>query len=243
VPRCRSIVLALIAGLFALPAAGVSAAAAQSTVPPSQDPASPGGAVWQDPAAGGGGYPDDPTAPMPTTPGQAGGQPSPDTWWQTTDATDANIAPATTAPAAPATAPTGTVRAANVPHGSLIATTARRHGVSVALFTALVWQESGFNATARSKAGARGLTQLMPSTARALGVRKILDPAQNLSGGARYLRTQLDRFGSKRLALAAYNAGPGAVAKYKGIPPYAETRAYVANILRREAQLRQAGVR
>ncbi len=133
--------------------------------------------------------------------------------------------------------------AADVPHGPLIAVTARRYGVPVALFTALVWQESGFNERARSRAGARGLTQLMPGTARQLGVRKVYDPAQNLDGGARYLRAQLLRLRSKRLALAAYNAGPGAVRRFRGVPPYAETRTYVKRILAREAQYRRQGVR
>ena len=149
--------------------------------------------------------------------------------------------PAAPAPAAPA--PTGPIIAADVPHGPLIAVTARRYGLPVALFTALVWQESGFNERARSKAGARGLTQLMPGTARELGVRRVYDPAQNLDGGARYLRAQLVRFRNKRFALAAYNAGPGAVAKHRGIPPYAETRRYVRNILALEQRLVAAGVK
>jgi soluble lytic murein transglycosylase-like protein len=149
--------------------------------------------------------------------------------------------PAATTPTAPA--PTGPIVAAAVPHGPLIAVTARRYGLPVALFTALVWQESGFNERARSKAGARGLTQLMPGTARELGVRRVYDPAQNLDGGARYLRAQLLRFRSKRFALAAYNAGPGAVAKHRGIPPFAETRRYVRNILALEQRLIAAGVK
>ena len=149
--------------------------------------------------------------------------------------------PAATPPAAPP--PTGPIAAAAVPHGPLIAVTARRYGLPVAFFTALVWQESGFNERARSKAGARGLTQLMPGTARELGVRRVYDPAQNLDGGARYLRAQLVRFRDKRFALAAYNAGPGAVAKHRGIPPYAETRRYVRNILALEQRLAAAGVR
>jgi soluble lytic murein transglycosylase-like protein len=130
-----------------------------------------------------------------------------------------------------------------VPYGPLIAVTARRYGIPVALLTGLVWQESGFNARARSRAGARGLTQLMPATARQLGVRSIYDPVQNLDAGARYLRAQLLRFADKRLALAAYNAGPGAVVRHRGIPPYAETRKYVARVLAFEAQLTLAGVR
>ena len=138
----------------------------------------------------------------------------------------------------------GQIIAADVPYGPLIAVTARRYGVSAALFTALVWHESGFNARARSKAGARGLTQLMPSTARNLGVTSIYDPAQNLDGGARYLLAQLVRFGgNEQLALAAYNAGPGAVVKYKGIPPYRETRRYVTSVLAIEAVLVRSGVR
>jgi len=152
--------------------------------------------------------------------------------------------PATGSPAPRAgTTTSGAINPANVPYGRLIAQAARRHGVPVALFTALVWQESGFKPRARSRAGARGLTQLMPATARGLGVRRIYDPAQNLSGGARYLAAQLARFGSKRLALAAYNAGPGAVVRHKGIPPYAETRAYVKRVLAYEARLKRAGVR
>jgi soluble lytic murein transglycosylase-like protein len=137
----------------------------------------------------------------------------------------------------------GPIMAADVPHGPLIAVTARRWGIPVPLFTALVWQESGFNERARSRAGARGLTQLMPGTARQLGVKRIYDPAQNLDGGARYLRAQLIRFADKRLALAAYNAGPGAVTKHKGVPPYAETRKYVRNVLAIEQRLIAAGVR
>ena len=94
------------------------------------------------------------------------------------------------------------------------------------LFLRLVQQESGWNPEALSHKGAYGLAQLMPGTARRLGVNRE-DPAQNLSGGARYLKQQYDAFGSWRLALAAYNAGPGAVLKYGGVPPYRETRNYV----------------
>lgn len=88
-----------------------------------------------------------------------------------------------------------------------------------------------------SPAGARGLAQLMPDTARALGVA-IDDANENLDGGARYLLTQLDSFGSIDLALAAYNAGPEAVRRYGGVPPYAETRAYVARVLTEFERLR-----
>lgn len=107
---------------------------------------------------------------------------------------------------------------------------AQRHGIPQDLFLRLVQQESGWNPRARSHAGAIGLAQLMPFTAKKLGVNP-LDPAQNLEGGARYLRQQYDRFRSWRLALAAYNAGPEAVQKYSGVPPYKETRGYVKAIL------------
>jgi soluble lytic murein transglycosylase-like protein len=232
----RLIVAGLLTGVLAVPVVAAPAPAQE------RGPAAPWtqeGGIPAEPGAGGGEpFPGDPAAP------------SPESWWETTPATAANTAPGTapaatasTAPQAAPAAPAGAVRPAQVPHGRLIATTARRHGVPVALFTALVWQESGFRATARSRAGARGLTQLMPATARALGVRRIYDPVQNLSGGARYLKAQLVRFRSKRLALAAYNAGPGAVKRHGGIPPYAETRGYVANVLRLEARLRGSGVR
>ena len=104
---------------------------------------------------------------------------------------------------------------------------AQRHGVPQDLFLRLVQQESGWNPRARSHKGAMGLAQLMPQTARSLGVRDAYDPRQNLEGGARYLAMQYREFGSWRLALAAYNAGPGAVKRYGGVPPFRETRNYV----------------
>ena len=107
---------------------------------------------------------------------------------------------------------------------------ARKHGVPEDLFLRLVQQESGWNPGAVSVKGATGLAQLMPDTASLLGV-DINDPADNLDGGARYLRMMYDKFGSWRLALAAYNAGPGAVEQHDGIPPYAETENYVKAIL------------
>jgi soluble lytic murein transglycosylase-like protein len=109
---------------------------------------------------------------------------------------------------------------------------ARRHGVPEDLFLRLVQQESGWNPRAVSHKGAIGLAQLMPGTARALRVDP-KDPRQNLEGGARYLATQFRTFRDWRLALAAYNAGPGAVKKYNGVPPFKETQGYVKAILGR----------
>ncbi|MGD9644021.1 MAG: lytic transglycosylase domain-containing protein [Elusimicrobiales bacterium] len=123
---------------------------------------------------------------------------------------------------------------------SLARSVARRYGIPENLFVSLVWHESGFNPRAVSRAGAMGLTQLMPATARALGVRNPFDPVENLEGGARYLRQQYERFGRWDLALAAYNAGPGAVSRYGGIPPYRETQNYVRSVLR-GAGARSAG--
>ncbi len=109
---------------------------------------------------------------------------------------------------------------------------ARRHNVPEDLFLRLVRTESNFRPTARSQKGAIGLAQLMPYTAVHLGIDPH-DPKANLEGGARYLSQQYRRFGDWRLALAAYNAGPEAVAKFRGVPPYAETQQYVKAILGR----------
>lgn len=106
---------------------------------------------------------------------------------------------------------------------------ARKHGIPENLFLRLIQQESGWNPGAVSPKGATGLAQLMPGTATMLGV-DINDPEENLNGGARYLRRMYDKFGTWKLALAAYNAGPGAVDEHDGIPPYQETIAYVAAI-------------
>ena len=123
------------------------------------------------------------------------------------------------------------VRAAANPAG-LIAEAARKHGLEPGLLEALAWQESRGRMNAVSVKGARGVMQLMPGTAAELGVRAD-DMVDNIRGGALYLRRQLDRFGSVPLALAAYNAGPGAVLRHRGIPPYRETQDYVAKIMGR----------
>ncbi|MFN8109652.1 MAG: lytic transglycosylase domain-containing protein [Thermoleophilia bacterium] len=113
----------------------------------------------------------------------------------------------------------------------LINRAAQQAGVDPALVAAVARAESSFNVTAGSPAGARGLMQLMPGTARGLGVTDILDPAQNLAAGSRYLKQQIDTFGDLRSALAAYNAGPNAVRRYGGVPPYTETQNYVTKVL------------
>ncbi|CEP67318.1 Prokaryotic transglycosylase, active site [Moorella glycerini] len=114
----------------------------------------------------------------------------------------------------------------------LISRVAARYNLPAALLQGVVEAESGFNPRAVSPAGAMGLMQLMPATARALGVTDPFNPEANLDGGARYLRQLLDRFqGDLALALAAYNAGPGAVKRYGHIPPYRETRAYIQKVL------------
>lgn len=116
-------------------------------------------------------------------------------------------------------------------YDGLIRTAAARCGLSADLVHAVVRAESDYDPDCVSSAGAMGLMQLMPGTARGLGVADAWDPAQNLLGGCRYLRAQLDRFGDLSLALAAYNAGPGAVSRHGGIPPYRETQGYVRRVL------------
>jgi soluble lytic murein transglycosylase-like protein len=161
---------------------------------------------------------------------------------QLASATAPTAAPAATAATAGLMSVGASELPADVPFGAEITAAAKKHGIDPALLAGLVKQESGFNPTAGSHAGARGLTQLMPATAAGLGVTDVLDPIQNLDGGAKYLRQQLDAFGGDvTRALAAYNAGPGAVQRYGGVPPYAETQNYVRIVQANAAQYRAAG--
>jgi Rod binding domain-containing protein len=114
----------------------------------------------------------------------------------------------------------------------LIDEAAQNHSVDRNLVAAVIAQESAGNPYAVSRAGAKGLMQLMDTTAQSLGVTRSYDPRQNINGGVRYLRSLLEKYdGNERLALASYNAGPGAVDKYRGIPPYRETQQYVRSVL------------
>ena len=123
-------------------------------------------------------------------------------------------------------------KASKVEIDNLIEKYSNKNGLDKDFVKALVKQESGFNPNATSKCGAMGLMQLMPSTAQGLGVSNAYDVEQNIAGGTRYLKSMIERFnGDEKLALAAYNAGPNAVKKYGGIPPYQETQNYVKNVL------------
>jgi hypothetical protein len=117
------------------------------------------------------------------------------------------------------------------PYGEIIAAMSEAHGVNPMLVRALIQVESNYKPRAKSHKGAMGLMQLMPSTARAYNVRNPYDPKANIAAGVKHLKTLLDRWGAVDLALAAYNAGEGAVKKFNGVPPYRETRNYVTRIL------------
>jgi cell wall-associated NlpC family hydrolase len=138
------------------------------------------------------------------------------------------VLPQTAAASSPTSAGGGS-GLAGVPYADLFTAAGARHGVDPALLAAVAKVESGFDSSAVSPAGATGLMQFMPATARGLGVDPA-DPASSVDGAARYLRQLTDRFGSTDLALAAYNAGPGAVARAGGIPPYPETQSYVRKV-------------
>ncbi|MEA2388375.1 MAG: hypothetical protein QOG41_1148 [Thermoleophilaceae bacterium] len=130
-----------------------------------------------------------------------------------------------------AAAPTAGGSGGPGPYKAEIDAAAAKYGLDPALLRGLIRAESNFNPNAGSPAGAQGLCQLMPGTAASLGCTNVHDPAQNIDAGARYLKQQLDAFGGDvTKALAAYNAGPGAVQRYGGVPPYAETQAYVRRV-------------
>ncbi|MBJ7454146.1 MAG: transglycosylase SLT domain-containing protein [Blastococcus sp.] len=138
------------------------------------------------------------------------------------------VLPEQAAPAAAGAGAGGGV--AGVPYANLFTSAAGRHGVDASLLAAVASVESNFDAGAVSPAGAQGLMQFMPATAQGLGV-SALDPASAVDGAARYLKQLTGQFGSTELALAAYNAGPGTVSRYGGIPPYPETQNYVRNVM------------
>ena len=141
-------------------------------------------------------------------------------------------------PASPAAVSESSSREQQIEHA--IQTAARKYALPPRLLRSMIRHESNFDPQAVSAAGAQGLMQLMPDTARELGVDDPFDIHQNIDGGARYLRQMLDRFrGNRSLALAAYNAGPGTIARYGGVPPYPETRRYVQQVLT-DAQRRRA---
>ncbi len=162
--------------------------------------------------------------------------------WQVVSSSSGNADNAADTPNVPEAALT-TTNPALVPQQftAAINYAATAANISPALLAALVWQESRWNAQAVSRKGAIGLTQLMPGTARQLGVDPA-DPLANLVGGARYLRQQLDQFdGNVEKALAAYNAGPARVRSAGGVPAIAETKAYVASIVRRVSSISMGG--
>jgi soluble lytic murein transglycosylase-like protein len=156
---------------------------------------------------------------------------------QAATSADAGVSPAAYQPSFQSAA----VSAEGGEYEGLIDQSAARYGLDPAVLHGLIEQESGFDPSATSSAGATGLTQLMPGTASSLGVSDPLDPAESIEGGARYLSEMMARFdGNTAEALAAYNAGPGAVEQYGGVPPYAETESYVSKVLGNAEAYRQS---
>ena len=151
-----------------------------------------------------------------------------------------NVEPPQPVVAKPSSPPNDPVPARTAgPYRDLIRAAATRHALAPELIESVIRVESNFEARAVSRKGARGLMQLMPATAARLGVRNVFDVRQNVEGGVRHLRYLVDLYGGNlALALAAYNAGVDAVGRYGGIPPYAETRAYVQRVLRSVALAR-----
>jgi soluble lytic murein transglycosylase-like protein len=170
-------------------------------------------------------------AAAPTVAGQASAAPS-----------FASALQSASAPAASAAySPESSAGAGSTPYDQLISQSAARYGIDPAILHGLIQQESGFDPNATSSAGAMGLTQLMPGTASSLGVSNPKNPAEAVEGGARYLSQLMGEFGGNTSeALAAYNAGPGAVKQYGGIPPYAETQSYVTKVLGYAEAFRQS---
>ncbi|WP_197910343.1 lytic transglycosylase domain-containing protein [Desulfosarcina ovata] len=138
-----------------------------------------------------------------------------------------------------AEAPDGAIPSSRLPFHGIITQVAGRYEVDPSLVRAIIFAESGYNPRARSEKGARGLMQLMPATAKALGVQDVYDPKENIEGGVRYFRTLLDRFGGDvQLALAAYNAGSRHVRNYAGVPPFKATRRYIKKVLKFQHQFK-----
>jgi soluble lytic murein transglycosylase-like protein len=159
-----------------------------------------------------------------------------------TDAAGTSAMPTTVAYDSAAPAGASTAAGGGSTYAPMIEQAAARYGIDPSVLYGLIEQESAFDPSATSSAGAQGLTQLMPSTAASLGVAEPLDPAQSIEGGARYLSGLLRQFGGNTAdALAAYNAGPGAVEQYGGVPPYPETQQYVAKVLGYAASCSQSG--
>jgi soluble lytic murein transglycosylase-like protein len=127
----------------------------------------------------------------------------------------------------------------HVPYGDIIFREARRNNLAPELVAAVVHTESDFRATLVSHKSAQGLMQIVPDTARILGIRDPFDPQQNIAAGTKYLRYLMNRYQNETMALAAYNAGPGNVARFGGIPPFGETRSYIAKVNRRTNRYRQ----